>query len=127
MLDSFPDDPFAKGVIVFIAVGFVLVIGAFLLALVRGTAQWSRNNAAPLETLAATVTGKRTDVGGGAGDSSASSWYHATFELPDGQRTELLLSSKDYAQLAEGDRGQLTRQGTRFKGFQRDGAPRAAR
>ena len=92
-----------------------------------GSVQWSRNNASPVETLTARVTGKRTSVSGGHGDSSASTWYHATFELPDGRRDELAISAKDYAQLAEGDRGQLTRQGTRFKGFRRDGVSGSAR
>lgn len=127
MLDSFPDDPFATTVVVIIALGFVLVIGILLTAVVRGSMQWSRNNASPVETLTARVTGKRTSVSGGHGDSSASTWYHATFELPDGRRDELAISAKDYAQLAEGDRGQLTRQGTRFKGFRRDGASGPAR
>ncbi|GAA1256294.1 DUF2500 domain-containing protein [Janibacter melonis] len=127
MLDSFPDDPFATTVVVIIALGFVLVIGILLTAVVRGSVQWSRNNASPVETLTARVTGKRTSVSGGHGDSSASTWYHATFELPDGRRDELAISAKDYAQLAEGDRGQLTRQGTRFKGFRRDGVSGSAR
>lgn len=127
MLDSFPDDPFATTVVVIIALGFVLVIGILLTAVARGSMQWSRNNASPVETLTARVTGKRTSVSGGHGDSSASTWYHATFELPDGRRDELAISAKDYAQLAEGDRGQLTRQGTRFKGFRRDGVSGSAR
>lgn len=127
MLDSFPDDPFATTVVVIIALGFVLVIGILLTAVVRGSMQWSRNNASPVETLTARVTGKRTSVSGGHGDSSASTWYHATFELPDGRRDELAISAKDYAQLAEGDHGQLTRQGTRFKGFRRDGVSGFAR
>lgn len=121
------DDLMFTAIPVVIAIGFAVVIAIFIVAAARGTMQWSRNNASPVETIPATVTGKRTSVSGGQGDSGASTWYHATFELTDRSRVELQLSAKDYAQLAEGDRGQLTRQGTRFKGFQRDGVLPPAR
>lgn len=120
------DDLLVRGVPVFIAVIFVILIGAVAVAVVKGLARWSRNNASPVETLPATVTGKRTSVSGG-NSTRARSWYHATFELPDRSRVELSVRARVYAQLAEGDRGLLTRQGTRFKGFQREGAPPVSR
>lgn len=120
------DDTMFTLVPIIIAVIGLLVVGGIAIAVVKGLGQWSRNNASPVETVPATVTGKRTSVSGG-GESSASTWYHATFELPTRERRELQVRSADFAQLAEGDRGQLTFQGTRFKGFQRDGAPPQAR
>lgn len=121
------DDLMFQGVPIFIAVVFAIIVVAVLVAVVKGLAQWSRNNASPVLTEPAAVTGKRTAVSGGHGDTGASTAYHATFELPDRTRIELLVGAREYAQLAQGDRGQLTYQGTRYQGFQREGAAPAAR
>ena len=51
--------------------------------------------------------------------SSASTSYYATFEVESGDRIELPLSGSEYGMLAEGDRGTLSFQGTRFLGFER--------
>ncbi len=38
---------------------------------------------------------------------TTSTWYYASFQLPDGQRLELSLDGREYGQLAEGDSGIL--------------------
>lgn len=114
----------------FVVIG-LLVACVFAYVIIRGLTQWTRNNASPLETVPATVVTKRTEQGmssssttsGSTMSRSASTFYFATFEMADGSRIELPLRAQDYAMLADGDRGQLTHQGTRFKGFARDGAP----
>lgn len=98
---------------------FVLVFGIILAAIVRGLLQWSRNNRAPLQTQDAVVVAKRAHYSGGGSDHSGSTSYYATFETMDGERTEFWLKGSEYGLLAEGDRGRLTRQGTRYKGFER--------
>ena len=45
--------------------------------------------------------------------------YYDTFEVESGSRMELAVSGEEYGMLAEGDRGRLTFQGTRYKGFER--------
>lgn len=50
---------------------------------------------------------------------SASTSYYATFEVESGDRMELQLSGQEYGQLAEGDTGVLSFQGTRFLSFDR--------
>ena len=45
--------------------------------------------------------------------------YYATFQVESGDRMELPMRGTDYGMLAEGDRGRLTFQGTRFLGFER--------
>ena len=106
---------------------FFLVLGTILLHLVRGISQWSRNNNSPRLTVPATVVAKRSDVShhhhqdaNGIGHTSSSTTYYATFEVESGDRMELQLSGQDYGLLAEGDRGYLTFQGSRYLGFERE-------
>lgn len=104
---------------VIVLLGFVLVGSLLVATVVRVLRQRAHDNAQPVQTLRATVVTKRSHTSGG-GDTSAVTSYYATFELPDGQRSELRVSGAQYGQLAEGDRGMLTRQGSRFQGFGRE-------
>lgn len=45
--------------------------------------------------------------------------YHITFETQDGEQIELRVKRYEYQELEIGDRGMLTHQGTRYKGFER--------
>ena len=49
----------------------------------------------------------------------SSTVYYATFQVESGDRMELRMSGREYGLLAEGDRGKLTFQGTRYRGFER--------
>jgi len=57
-----------------------------------------------------------TGIMGGIGGSST---YWAVFKLKDGRKKELLIGGGSFAQLDVGDKGVLTYQGDRFKGFQK--------
>ena len=46
--------------------------------------------------------------------------YYVTFQVESGDRMELRLSGTEYGQLAEGDTGKLSFQGTRYLGFERN-------
>jgi Protein of unknown function (DUF2500) len=108
----------------FIAVVFMIVIGSMLIALVRALNEWSSNNAQPVLTVAARVVTKRQHVSGGGHETSASTRYYVTFEsVADGLRQEFAVPSADYSGLADGDTGDLTYQGTRYKGFVRQRLP----
>lgn len=110
---------------------FVVVIGTFVVAAVRGVAQWTKNNQSPRLTVEATVVTKRADVSvhrhSNAADASGAHGYHtssstsyyATFQVESGDRIELEMSGNEYGLLVEGDRGKLTFQGTRYLGFER--------
>ncbi|MBB6671622.1 DUF2500 domain-containing protein [Cohnella nanjingensis] len=100
---------------------FAVVICGFAFAIVKGLSTWTRNNASELISRPARVVAKRTNVWGGSGESSSSTSYYVTFEAEDGSRAELAVNGKTYGMLAEGDVGQLTHQGTRYKGFDRHG------
>lgn len=106
---------------------FALVIGVFIMGLVRGIGQWNKNNNSPRLTVEATVVAKRADVSrhhhsGGPdhmGHTHSSTSYYVTFQVASGDRMELHMSGQEYGMLIEGDRGDLSFQGTRYLGFVR--------
>lgn len=107
------------GMLVFGGVVVAVVVSIFATVSVRGVGQWGRNNASPVVTTAARVVTKRGEVHGGVGESGARTAYFATFETSTGERCELALPAREFGLIADGDSGQLTYQGTRFKGFAR--------
>ena len=112
----------------------LLVLAIFILfavALVKGAAQWSKNNNSPRLTVACVIVDKRTEATiqqmPVAGDASGvqgfhtttDTTYYVTFQVESGDRIELRVSGREYGQLAEGDQGKMTFQGTRYLGFER--------
>ena len=107
---------------------FLLVIGMFIVIAVKGISQWNKNNHSPRLTVPATIVAKRTNVshhhhhnhaGTGMHHSSTSTTYYVTFQVDSGDRMELHVAGSEYGMLIEGDRGNLTFQGTRYLGFER--------
>ena len=105
---------------------FVIVIGTFVVTAVRGIGQWNKNNNSPRLTVPATVVAKRTNVtrhrhGGANGHHHhhTSTSYYVTFQVDSGDRMELDVAGEEYGLLVEGDRGNLSFQGTRYLGFER--------
>ena len=97
---------------------FCFVIGMFVFVFVNMARQNRRNNASPRLTVSATVVAKR-DHRSHSRDHVHTAYY-VTFQFESGDRLELILSGSEYGLLCEGDRGQLTFQGTRYLGFVRD-------
>ena len=111
---------------IFFTVIFFVVIGAFIVTVVKGIGEWNKNNHSPVLTVDAAVVSKREshshhhhNDANGFSHTTTSTRYYATFEVASGDRMELNLSGREYGMLAEGDRGKLTFQGTRYKGFER--------
>ncbi len=110
---------------------FALVIGVFIYVTVCLIRQKVHDDRSPRLTVAAKVVSKRTHVSRHnhmdagdmpdmhAGFMTSSTWYYATFEVSSGDRMELHLSGSEYGMLAQGDRGMLTFQGSRYLGFER--------
>lgn len=106
---------------------FILIVGFFLAAIVRGIGQWNKNNHSPRLTVPAVIVAKRTNVshhhhssaGDAGGHISTSTSYYVTFQVDSGDRLELQVAGHEYGMLIEGDKGSLTFQGTRYLGFQR--------
>ena len=104
---------------IFIGVVAIIVFGGIIFTLVKSIGTWNSNNNSPKLTVPVEVVTKRTETSGGSGDSSASTWYYATFQVKSGDRMELAVNGSQYGMLADGDVGMLTFQGTRFVGFER--------
>ena len=112
---------------------FGVVIVMFIVTAVKGISTWNKNNNSPRLTVEATVSSKRQNVDvhhHNTGDNNAmhtntSTTYYVTFQVASGDRMELRVDGREYGQLAEGDFGELTFQGTRYLGFERRGSKAA--
>ena len=104
---------------------FILVFGIFLVTIIRGIGQWSKNNNSPRLTVPAAVVSKRSHTShhhhntGGHHHTHHSTSYYVTFQVDSGDRMELHMTGQEYGMLVEGDKGNLTFQGTRYLGFER--------
>ena len=99
---------------------FVLVFGVIIATMVRGIGEWNKNNHSPKLTVSVTVVAKRSDVDRGIETMHTFTSYYVTFQVESGDRMEFEVSDMEYGMLAEGDRGMLTFQGTRYLNFQRN-------
>ena len=105
------------------AVTSLFVIGVFIIVFSKGIKEWKQNNASPRVTVEATVLAKRMNF------TRHSSMHHTghhthtqhyvTFELESGDRAEFSVPTSEYGLIIEGDRGNITFQGTRFLSFER--------
>ena len=102
---------------IFVIIWFVL----FFWIIGKGIAQYIENENSPVLTGPATIVDMRrkTHHHHSNGHHHHTHSYHITFEKEDGERLELKVKRYEYNELAIGDRGVLTHQGTRYKGFER--------
>ncbi len=100
---------------------FFVILGFFIFMAVKGIIQWNKNNNSPRLTVNALITGKRISVTHHHNNAAvtSSTTYYVTFQVESGDRMELTVNGSEYGLLAEGDRGKLSFQGTRFLGFER--------
>ena len=106
---------------------FIFILSMIIGSFVSGAKRKHKNDQSPRVTADAKVVSKRMQVGqnrqsSGDNDMMRSytySKYFVTFEFESGDRLELSVSPGEYGMLVEGDRGQLSFQGTRYLGFAR--------
>lgn len=100
---------------------FIIIVGIILFSIFKGISEWSNNNKQPRLNVPAVVVSKRTQVrsGGGNDHHHTSTRYYITFQVESGDRMEFSIHGREFGQLAEGDIGELTFQGTRFHTFTR--------
>ena len=106
------------------SIPFLMFIVVFVVILVKIVGQWHNNNQSPRLTVPAVVVAKRGHTthhhdAGNLSHSHSSITYYVTFQFESGDRLELHVPSSQFGYLVEGDRGNLTFQGTRFLGFER--------
>lgn len=108
---------------IIVCVMFVVIISLFVVMFAKGIKEWNRDNHSPRLTVPATVVAKRTKVSNSSGGEhhhhSTSTSYYVTFQVESGDRMELHVAGHEFGLLIEGDRGNLSFQGTRYLGFQR--------
>nr|WP_233183424.1 DUF2500 domain-containing protein [Paenibacillus sonchi] len=107
-----------------IPIFLAVVIGIIAVSAGRGLLQWNRNNKSPIMTIPARIVSKRSEVRqqqlqDDSNNSRTSTTYYLTYESDRGERMEFKVDGNEYGMSAEGDRGILTYQGTRYHGFQR--------
>lgn len=101
----------------------VIVIGMFIYAIVSGIGTWHKNNNSPRLSVPVKIVTKRTNTTyTHQQDMMASSHttYYVTFEVESGDRIELVVPSREYGLMVNGDQGTLTFQGTRYISFDRN-------
>jgi len=114
-----------QGFSVIFMLGFAVILIMIIVIAVKGLGQWNKNNQSPVLNVQAEVTSKRrhnsTHIQQ-AGDVSmpmTETTYYVTFQVQSGDRMEFRVNGREYGQLREGDRGELTFQGTRYLQFER--------
>lgn len=99
---------------------FIIIVGMFVVILVKNIGTWNKNNNSPRLAVNATVVSKRGQMRRhGTDNMHVSTSYYATFQFESGDRLELAVPSSEYGMLVEGDNGTLTFQGTRYLSFER--------
>ena len=95
----------------------LLMFGIIAFRMVQSARQWNKDNHSPKLTVPATVPAKRADTS--RRKNTYRTRYYVTFQFESGDRMELELQGHEYGLIVEGDRGNLTFQGSRFLGFER--------
>lgn len=120
-------DPAFGSMPIIFTIMLVVILGFFAFIFISGIKGWHENNKSPVLSVLAKLVAKRTKVSessdldaNGMTTHSSSTWYYVTFEVESGDRMEFSVQEKVYGLMAEGDRGKLTFQGTRFLGFERE-------
>ena len=103
---------------IFIAIVTLIVFSIIIKNATKVVMERKRNNDSPIETVVSRVIGRRTSIHGG-GETTTYNEYYVTFELENGERLEFKLKGEEYGKLVEGDKGELTYQGTRYLRFTR--------
>ena len=106
------------------SIPFLMFTVVFIVILVKIIGQWHNNNQSPRLTVPAVVVAKRGHTthhhdAGNLSHSHSSTTYYVTFQFESGDRLELHVPHNQFGYLVEGDRGELTFQGTRFLEFER--------
>ena len=99
----------------------VIWVVLFIYIIAKNIGQFIENENSPVLTVSATIVDKRrkTHHHHSNGHHHHSHSYHITFETQDGEILELRVKRYEYNELEVVDRGMLTHQGTRYKGFER--------
>lgn len=111
---------------IIVIIGFIVVFGLIIVSVIQGVGQWNKNNNSPVLTVSATVVAKRGEIHHHDHHTNdhmhhtSSTTYYVTFQVESGDRIELKVTGSEYGMLVEQDEGNLTFQGNRYLGFERN-------
>ena len=101
---------------IFVVIWLVL----FIYIIAKNIGQFIENENSPVLTISATIVDMRRKTHHHHSNGHhVSHSYLVTFETQDGELLELRVKRYEYNELTIGDKGILTHQGTRYKGFER--------
>ena len=94
----------------------------FFSIITKNVSQFIENENSPVLTVSATIVDMRrkTHHHHSNGHHHHTHSYHITFQTQEGNHMELRVKRHEYNELAIGDSGMLTHQGTRYLGFARN-------
>ncbi len=96
----------------------LMMIAILGYTIITGILRWNKNNHSPRLTVPATIVAKRS-YRARNNNMATNSSYYVTFQFESGDRLELKMAGNEFGLLVEGDRGELTFQGTRYLDFKR--------
>ncbi len=126
-----PHDPFHDPMFDFVTILIIIIsliiFGFLIVSIFQGIQQRNRDNQSPILDVGALIVAKRTEVHSYQHhnndshhvDHTSRTTYYVTFEVQSKDRLEFVVSGVEFGQLAEGDTGKLTFQGSRYLGFER--------
>ncbi|RXI99480.1 DUF2500 domain-containing protein [Anaerobacillus alkaliphilus] len=101
----------------------LIVVAVIVFKIYKGVMDWRRNNKQPILTVNSKVISLRTkktrSVHNLRDNNPVPTDYYATFVIDPSKNVEFQITGKEFNQLAEGDVGKLTFQGTRYHSFER--------
>lgn len=116
-------DPFFSIMNIIFPIFFIGIFGVILFTIIKGIKEWNYNNKQPIIPVEARIVSKRSSTShhthGENHMTTTSTSYYVTFEYSNGSRQEFHVSGTEFGLLAEGDKGILSFQGTRFIDFKR--------
>lgn len=105
---------------------FIIIFALIIYTFIKNIQQNAYNKKQPIIPVSVKIVSKRYDVWQHTDNSfenmhntSSSTNYYATFEMTNGERIEFEIPPKEFGMMAEGDKGTLEFQGTRFISFTR--------
>lgn len=99
----------------------ILWFALFFFIIGKGIVQWIENENSPVLTGPATIVDMRrkTHHHHHKHGHHISHSYYVTFEKEGSEQIELKVKRYEYNEMAIGDKGTLTHQGTRYQGFEK--------
>ena len=117
------DNPLFRIAPILFTGAIILFASLILKRIVKELQLWHQNNQCPVQTVEVIVAAKWIDevryTEPGTHHETISTFYYVLFEAEDSSSIEFGVREREYDMFTEGEKGQLTFQGTRYQGFEK--------